>query len=434
MSDNSPTPGKNGHRKDIDVSTQMSPIIPGRSGRPSFSLEALRERVEQQFQEETANRPDILLDLDDEEKRRDLLREVVDYVLAVESISLSERDKWVLVDMAYNGLFMFGPLDRYLRDERVTEITVKGPTKIHVRYGLGSMQLVDAAFEDRIHLEEMLTRVLATGQAVLSETEPFLEVGVTLAGRPARLSLISPPISPDFNLSLRLHPRVPLTLDDLYHRFNAMQPQAAALLTAILQAGHGLLIVGEVALGKTTAAGALATALPTDVPIIAAERAAELTLPAHITRLSAIPPTPGKPGVDFTDQIRAALDQRPAWLIIDEIRGDESAAVWEALTRNNVPRYLWVFRGDPAPDRLRSALGMVLRKQRPGIDQQVIDQAILRHLPFVAAFRRISGLPRLVQIAEWVPGASADQPPILHPLQIEQDGVWQNTDHRPMRL
>ncbi len=31
-------------------STPFSPLVPGRSGRPTYSLEALRERVERQFQ------------------------------------------------------------------------------------------------------------------------------------------------------------------------------------------------------------------------------------------------------------------------------------------------------------------------------------------------------------------------------------------------
>jgi pilus assembly protein CpaF len=397
-------------------------------------LEALSERIEKQFQEETADRPDILLDLDSEEKRRDLLYEVLDYILAVEAISLSERDRAALVESAYRHLFTFGPLNSFLHDDSITEIAVNGPHNIHVRRGTGAMLSANVRFEDRIHLEETLTRVLTAGQIVLMPGEPFLEVGITLAGRPARLSLIAPPVSPDYNLNLRLHPRIPLSLDDLYHRFNAIQPQAASLLSAILQAGHGLLIVGDVGLGKTSLAGALTDVLPTDVTIIAAERAAELALPPNVTRRAAVPPLPDHPGISFAGQIRAALDEHPAWLIADEIRGDEATAVWEALVREDVPHYLWVFRGDPSPDRLRSALGMVMRKHRPGIDQKIIDQAILRHLPFVAAFRRVSGLPRLVQIAEWVPGDDADQPPVLLPLQIEQDGLWQSTNHKPRRL
>jgi pilus assembly protein CpaF len=165
-----------------------------RSGRPSVSLEALRERVERQFQEETAHRADILFDLDTEEKRRAMLAEVVDYVLAVEAITLSERDKQGVIDGAYRNLFTFGPLDAYLQENDVTAITINGPHRISVQRGMGKLELVEAAFDDAGHLESVLERVLATGGAVLPpEDDPFLETGVTLNRRAAQLSLMAPP-------------------------------------------------------------------------------------------------------------------------------------------------------------------------------------------------------------------------------------------------
>jgi pilus assembly protein CpaF len=416
----------NGHRPD-----PISPIVPGRAGRPSFSLEALRERIEHQFQDETANRIDILTELDTDEKRRALLREVADYVLAVESVTLSERERQTILDKAYSNLFTFGPLEAYLRDDTVTEITVNGPADIHVRHGLGALHSVPVAFDDRVHLEDLIKRVLATAQVTPPENDPFLEVGVTLLGRSARLVLAAPPVSPEYSLEIRLHPRTPITLDDLYARFETLPPQAAALLNAILAAEQGLLIVGDVGQGKTTLAGALAQTLPTEMMIVAVERASELALPPIVTCRPVIPPSPTQPGRDFASQFRAGLDERPLWLIADEIRGDEAAAVWEALRREEAPHYLWVFRGDPQPDRLRSAINMLIRRTQPAIAQGDINRALLKHLPFVVALRRTADGPRLGQIAEWTPGATDDDPLTLRPLLLYQDSAWTLTGERP---
>ncbi len=403
MPDSAP---ENGNRDDI------SRITPGRSGRPSFSLEALRERVERQFQDETANRTDILLDLDSDDKRRNLLSEVLDYVLAVETVTLSPHDRAVLFEKAYRNLFSFGPLDEFLRDETITEITVNGSSDIHVRHGFDRLEAVRAAFDDNQHLQGLLERMLASAGVILSSAGPFIETGVIMAGRPARLTVAAPPVSPVYSLHIRLHPRQPI--------LDPIPAQAADLLRAILAANYGLLIVGDVSLGKTTLAGALAHTLPADFMIIAVERAAEMHLPAHIERRTPVPPTPDDPGSDFAAEFQAALDAAPDWLIVDEIRIDESAAVWDALTRSNGPFYLWVFRGSSEPKRLKSALGMVIRKQHQALPQEDIDRALADHLPFVAAFRLSDGLPRLHLIAEWVlveGGLS------LRPILSEQGGV-----------
>jgi Flp pilus assembly CpaF family ATPase len=429
----------NGHRKDGAPPTPISPILPGRSGRPSYSLEALREQVEAEFQAETANRPDILLDLDTEAKQRAMLREIADYVLGQEVITLSAQDKTTLIDKAYRNLFALGPLDEHLSDDTITEITINGPRDIHVRRGLGSLESVPIAFDDPLHLRTVIERVVATGGAVLSDSNPFLEIGVVLAGRAARISLVGPPISPQHSLEIRLHPRQPLTLDDLYTRFHAVPPQAADLLTAILRAQYGLLVVGDAGVGKTTLVSCLLHALitpgtpPEDHPhIIAIERAAEMHLPAFVTRRIARPPTPDRLEQDFAGEIRNALDERPHWLIVDEIRGDESAAVWDALSREDAPRYVWIFRGDSQPDRLRSALTMVIRKQQPAIAQDAIHRALARHLPFITALKVIGGTPRLHMIAETVFDTD-DFTLTIRPLLCEQDGGWLVAENRPTR-
>ncbi|MBN2303863.1 MAG: Flp pilus assembly complex ATPase component TadA [Anaerolineae bacterium] len=420
--------GDNGHREDAPPPTGISPIMPGRTGRPSYSLEALRERIEAQFHEETSDRADILRDLDTEAKRRAMLTEVADYVLTVQAVTLTPGDKANLIDRAYRSLFTFGPLDDLLADDTVTEIAVNGPFDVHVRRGIGPLEKSPAAFADRPQLANTVARVLRTTP---NDISPFIETDVTLKGRTARISLIAPPISADYTLTIRLHPRERVTLAGMSERWRAVPPQAADLLTAILRAGHGLLIVGDVGQGKTTLAGALAHTLPAGTTGIAVERAAELDLPPGFTRRT---PAAGTPGESFADTIRAALNDAPEWLIVDEIRGDESAAVWDALTRDRAPRCLWVFRGSSQPNRLRSALTMLIRKTQQAIPQDTLYGALARHLPFVAAFKRYEGVPRLSLIAESVlTGEGENTSLAFRPLIEVQDGGWLVTTNRPTR-
>lgn len=427
MPDQSDPPANGSRNTGSEMPRGVSPIVPGRAGRPSFSLDALRELVERQFSEETAGRIDILLALDSDDKRRALLGEIADYVLAVEAITLTPADRRRLIERAYANLFAFGPLDDLLRDPAVTEITVNGPHDIHARRGMGTLSAAHAAFDDVAHLEAILQRGLASAGIALDG--PFLETGAILNGRRARLSVIGPPVRTDYSLHIRLHPVQPLTLDDLRDRFAALDDTAITLLRAIMRAGHGLLIVGDTGLGKTTLAGALLHALAADAAphIIAAtvERAAELHLPAHAARY--VP----APDQTFAGALVAALDTRPAWLFADEVRSDDAAALWDALTRRAAPRYVWVFRGTHQPNRLKSALNMIIRQHSPAIPQTGINAALMRHLPFVVTLRRAGESARLAAIAEWTPDRADPAALTLRALLKARSEGWALTGARP---
>jgi len=383
---------------DPNAEPRLSPLVPGRSGRPSFSLEALRERVERQFHEETAGRADILAELDTEASQRAALREVAEYVFAVEAVSPTAADKQTILDRAHSNLFGFGPLEGLLRDETVTEISISGPAEVRFRRGGEPPRPAPYCFDDSAQLAIILARLLAESDAVLSASTPFVETGVTLRGRRARLSVLSPPLSPVLTVTLRLHPPRPLTLADLEAR-GALPPAGIALLRAIVASGFGLLIAGDAGAGKTTLAGALLPELAGR--IAAAERAGELPLPPEAAGFCPAPPAPDRPSADFAQTIRAALAATPDWLVIDEISAGEAPALWEALAAEPAPHCLWALRAPAQPDRLRSALTMILRRARPAIDEAHLHHTIAERLPFVAVLAKAGESARLVLLAEW---------------------------------
>jgi type IV secretory pathway ATPase VirB11/archaellum biosynthesis ATPase len=318
-----------------------------------------------------------------------------------------------VLDTVYRDLFSFGPLDSYLADETITELTIDGPERVFVRRGGGEkMTAVDAYFDDTGHLMRVIERILLMAGAQLSEADPFVEIGTALAGRPARLTVAAPPVSPILNVEVRLHPTQPHTLESLVAA-GMVDDSAAKLLRAILAAGHGLMIAGDSGAGKTTLLEALLPLLESGVVV---ERAAELRIPNHFERLAVVWPTPNQQPVDFAQQILAALEKRPNWLILDEVRFDEAQAMWQALTidPSSDPspdpspnaahtRCLWAFRGATNPMRLRAAFGMSVRRAQPGIAQEFIQSALLDRLPFVALLDRRDEKLRVVSIGEWQP-------------------------------
>src|SRR5260221_13790719 len=96
-----------------------------------------------------------------------------------------------------------------------------------------------------------------------------------------------------------------------------------------------------------------------------------------MSRLAAIPAESDSGPIDFATQIESALEQKPAWLVLDELRFDESTAMWHAITSDHKPHCLWVFRGATEALRLRTAFGMSVRRGKPGIDQSYINGPVL---------------------------------------------------------
>lgn len=403
---------------DPNAEPRLSPLVPGRSGRPSFSLEALRERVERQFHEETAGRADLLAELDTEASQRAALREIAEYVFAVEAVSPAAADKQAILDRAHGNLFGFGPLEDLLRDETVTEISISGSADVRFWRGGETPRPAPHRFDDGAHLAATFVRLLAGSGASLSESTPFVETGLMLRGRRARLSAIGPPLSPALTVTLRLHPPHPLALADL-GTSGVLPPAGIALLRAIAAAGHGLLIAGDAGVGKTTLAGALLPELAGQ--LAAAERTGELPLPPEAGRFCPALPAPDQPGADFAESIRAALGATPDWLVIDESGADEAPALWEALTADPAPRCLWTLRAPAQPDRLRSALTMLLRRAQPAIDAAHLHHTIAARLPFVAVLAKAGESMRLALLAEW---QAQGTDLALRPLLVTEGDGW----------
>ena len=176
--------------------------------------------------------------------------------------------------------------------------------------------------------------------------------------------------------------------------------QAAAHLGTILDAGRGLMIAGEAGTGKTTLMQALLPLAPGQG--VSVERAAELQPPSGWRQLAPIPAREGVEAVDFAGQILAAMEEKPAWLALDEVRFDELAAMWAALAAAPGPRCMWALRASTDPLRLRTAFSMAIRRADQSIDQSVIHRALLARLPFVALMAHRQGRAQVTQLGEWI--------------------------------
>lgn len=374
-------------------------LVTGRSGTRLYSINALTEKIVAQFEQEHGS---SALPQSRTEKLK-LLRDVVNYVLAVESVMVSPKEQVELIRKAYAELFSYGTLDALFADPKITTISLEGIEKGAVRYGHGDFVTLPPLFDDVEQFRRIIERLVEDAGASLQEDMAYIETGLIVEGRPVSINLVLPPATIQITADIRVHPNILPTLESMID-----SEQARTLLTAIAQSPHGFIVVGESESGKTTLLSILAN-LSGQSNIVSVERAGELRLPEGSEQLKVQWPSDEQPGITFGGQVAAALQKSPACIVLDEVRADEPEAITPLLTYDQPLRQIWVFRGPHDSKRLSSALGMVARRGDASRSELLV-QELYKRLPFVIVIRRRKEQLQLHSISEWQFSPNAEYP------------------------
>ncbi|MCK6577105.1 MAG: Flp pilus assembly complex ATPase component TadA [Anaerolineae bacterium] len=397
-------------------------LVASRGGTRLFSMAALAERIREEFMLEYRD-TEALREADAPSKRMRLVLAVTDYVIAVESITMTSDDKATLMQRVYSELFGYGALDPFLADPRVTTIALNGAERAAVRYGHNELTDVSPLFEDGDQLQTIIERLLLDAGASLRSDSPIIETGLNVGERRISLSVVTPTFGVSVSADIRLHPQSPPSLDALVEQ-GVLSAEAADVLRRLAASNYGLVIAGEAETGKTTLMNALA--LKYVGGGAAVERTGEMRLPESFARFQ---PTWGRDDsspVAFGERLIESLNVTPPLLMVDEVRADDPTAVAPLLRREDAPRQWWVFRGAPDHKRLQSALGMLARRAESGAGETLVH-ALYERLPFVISVARIQGRLKLFSIAEWQSRIDTDYPDYVQLFRYDQ-GMARRTE------
>jgi archaeal flagellar protein FlaI len=135
------------------------------------------------------------------------------------------------------------------------------------------------------------------------------------------------------NFTIRKFSAKPLSIFDVIGS-NTMDYTMAAYLWIMIQEGMSLFVSGETASGKTTTLNAIMTFISPDSKVVSIEDTAEVQVPhknwtREITR--GANKGDNSSDVGMFDLLKAALRQRPNYIIVGEIRGVEGAIAFQAI-------------------------------------------------------------------------------------------------------
>jgi type IV secretory pathway ATPase VirB11/archaellum biosynthesis ATPase len=369
----------------------------------------------------------VLRDADTAPKRFRLIMDVAHYVLNAEGIVVTDSERADIVRRIYSNLFGYGVLDALLADPLVTTIAIQGAQHIAVRYGHGELVAVDAQFDDRDHLRQIVARLLRDAGIEWRDDLGIFEVGMQIAGRHVALNIAAPPVTLGIVVDIRLHPAQPPSLAQLAEQ-GWMLPEAQSIIEQIVRSSHGFIVIGEPETGKTTLTNALLELLAEPTSTVLIERSGEMRPPSAMTQLRTQWATDSTSYTSFGTQIDHALhrlDFRPTCLVLDEIRADEPETIAPLLLDDHIPRQIWAVRGVADAKRLQSALGMLARRSAPQRGEAPVH-ALYERLPFVITLARIQGQLKVFSIAEWQSRVDSEYPDYVMLFQY-QDGAARPT-------
>jgi len=262
----------------------------------------------------------------------DLRRRVNDELhkaLAQERAPLSAADKAQLIQDVADDILGYGPIDRFLKEEEVTEVMCNGPDSVYVERS-GKLEKTNVTFVDEVHLRRIIDKIVSEVGRRIDEATPLCDARLPDGSRVN--AVIHPLAIGGPFLTIRKFSTEKLQVDDLI-RFGTLNAHSARFLQACIVGRLNTIVSGGTGTGKTTTLNVLSSFIPSDERIITVEDAKELQLHQdHVLAMEARPPNiEGRGEVTIRDLVKNCLRMRPDRIVVGECRSGEALDMLQAM-------------------------------------------------------------------------------------------------------
>jgi len=275
-----------------------------------------------------------------DETQEDFLKQAVDDILNSYRLPSRKSNRAKIHYYIERDLIGYGKIETMMRDPNIEDVSCDGPgVEIFVYHRRFESLRTNVMWEDELELEQYIIRMAQRCGKHISIAEPLLDATL-MDGSRIVMTLGREVSTKGSTFTIRRFRDEPFTPVDLleFKTFSSMQ---IAFFWLAMQYGMSMLFVGGTASGKTTSLNACSLFLPWQHKIVSIEETRELNLP-HPNWIPGCTrqgfggegsASGGKAAgeVDMYDLLRAALRERPEYIIVGEIRGAEAYVLFQAM-------------------------------------------------------------------------------------------------------
>ncbi|ELZ98526.1 ATPase, T2SS/T4P/T4SS family [Haloferax sulfurifontis] len=224
-------------------------------------------------------------------------------------------------------------IDGIKHDINVEDISCDGYNSPVFVYHSDYEQIISNVYHGEGELDDFVVKLAQRSGKGISKRRP--QVDATLPdGSRAQLTLGREVSDHGTNYTIRQFKDVPFTPIDLIN-WSTFSLEEMAFLWLCIENDKSLIFAGGTASGKTTSLNAVSLFIPSNTKIVSIEDTREVELPqrnwiASVTRPSFADDDKGD--VDEFDLLEAALRQRPDYIVMGEIRGEEGRTLFQVMS------------------------------------------------------------------------------------------------------
>jgi len=279
----------------------------------------------------------IRLDELESKKVEEYLVEQVEQVISGYEIKIDNVSKKKIMYYIKRESLGFGKIDALMKDPHLEDISCDGANVplflYHRKYGSVRSSV---KFKDEEELSYFVVRLAQKCGKHISIAEPMLDATMPDGSR-IQMTLSDEITARGSTFTIRKFRADPFTPPDLID-LNTMSAEILAYFWLAIENRVNALIAGGTASGKTTILNALSLFIPHEAKIVSIEETRELNLP-HPNWIPGV----ARSGfgeivqdkmvgeIDMYDLMKAALRQRPEYIIVGEIRGKEAYVLFQAM-------------------------------------------------------------------------------------------------------